>query len=388
MSINENLTPHFTVDNALFANWRSENGWGTPKRYLEVDDTMTADSAYRYVSEGIGLLWRGDFQNGRQLLQALTRRVDKRPPKLGDLAYPERFHRIRLNRAQRARTLGMLLIPFEAGHQLTHRRAPDVALACQEAYGDCNLAYVTPFTELLGVISAHEWRKKGIYIAALEGNIHAHYGVFAPTRNEYLDLIMRAPLARTELAMDIGTGTGVIALALAKRGIKKIIATDNNPRAIASASGNVGFFGLTKQIEIQQTDLFPAERSAPIQQADLIVCNPPWIPGKPSSLLETAVYDPDQQMLRGFVKQVGQHLKRDGEVWLVMSDLAEHLGLRLREDLLTLFADGGLEVIDRLEVKPVHKKINDADDPLAALRSKEMTSLWRLKVIHNGHTQT
>jgi len=112
MSISENLTPHFTVDNALFANWRSENGWGTPKRYLEVDDTMTADSAYRYVSEGIGLLWRGDFQNGRQLLQALTRRVDKRPPKLGDLAYPERFHRIRLNRAQRARTLGMLLIPF------------------------------------------------------------------------------------------------------------------------------------------------------------------------------------------------------------------------------------------------------------------------------------
>jgi methylase of polypeptide subunit release factors len=380
MSISENLTPHFTVDNALFANWRSENGWGAPKRYLEADDTMTADTAYRYVSEGIGLLWQGDFHNGRQLLQALTRRLDKRPPKLGDFAYPERFHRIRLNRAQRARALGMLLLAFEAGHVLAHRRAPDVALACQEAYGASDVPYVVPFTELLGVISAHEWRKKGLHIAALDGNVHAHYGVFAPTRNEYLDLIMQAALPPAQLAMDIGTGTGVIALALAKRGIRKIIATDNNPRAIASASSNVALFGFTPQIEIQQSDLFPEQQSGSVQQADLIVCNPPWIPGKPSSLLETAVYDPEQRMLRGFVRQVAQHLKPNGEAWLVLSDLAEHLGLRQRGDLLKLFADSGLRVIDRLEVKPTHRKINDADDPLAALRSKEMTSLWRLKV--------
>ena len=89
-------------------------------------------------------------------------------------------------------------------------------------------------------------------------------------------------------------------------------------------------------------------------------------------------------MLRGFIQQVGQHLTPSGEAWLVLSDLAEHLGLRHREDLLSLFFDSGLEVIDRLETKPTHRKIKDADDPLAALRSKEMTSLWRLKLAHTA----
>jgi len=41
---------------------------------------MAADTAYRLACEGTGLLWRGDFQNARQMVQALARRIDK-PPK-------------------------------------------------------------------------------------------------------------------------------------------------------------------------------------------------------------------------------------------------------------------------------------------------------------------
>ena len=354
--------------------WRSENGWAPPKRCLVADDTMTADTAYRYASEGVGLIWTGDFQNARQLLNALGRRTAKRRVKYADMPYPERFHQVRLARAQRARTLGMLLLPVQAAHALQHRRAPDVSEACVAAYGQDQTGYVVPMSELLGVISAYEWRKKGVHIPALHASIHAHYGVFAPVRAEYLDLIMRAKIGKITQAFDIGTGTGVIAALLAERGVEHVIATDSNPKAIDCARENIRALKLENQIKLRVADLFPDG------QADLIVCNPPWLPGRPASSLEHAIYDQDQRMLNGLLRGAGAHLKPDGEVWLILSDLAEHLQLRSRADLLALFDDAGLDVTERLDTRPVHPKSKDEEDPLADARRLEVTSLWRLKV--------
>ena len=61
--------------------WRAENGSPAPKKVLLADDTLTADIAYKLACEGCALLWQGDFQNARQLLQALMRRCD-RPAKV------------------------------------------------------------------------------------------------------------------------------------------------------------------------------------------------------------------------------------------------------------------------------------------------------------------
>jgi hypothetical protein len=90
------------------------------------DDQTPADTAFRLASEGTALLWRGDFQNARQLLQAMARRVDRKPKKAPKPAasLTEAFHKHRLAQSQRARTLGMLLLPFEAGHVVPLRRAP------------------------------------------------------------------------------------------------------------------------------------------------------------------------------------------------------------------------------------------------------------------------
>ena len=63
------------------ARWRSEGGAPPPRRVTVADDRITADAAYRLASEGTALLWRGDFQNARQLLQAMARRIDRKPRK-------------------------------------------------------------------------------------------------------------------------------------------------------------------------------------------------------------------------------------------------------------------------------------------------------------------
>ncbi len=356
--------------------WRSENGWAPPKRCVTADDTMTADIAYRLASEGVGLIWTGDFQNARQLLQAMARRVAKRRTKFAEMPYPDRFHQVRVARAQRARTLGMLCLPFGAHHTLTHRRAPNVQDVCAQAHGDSDTGYVMPMTELLGLVSAYEWRKSGITINGLKTPIHAHYGVFAPTRHEYLELVRRTPLPAPVIAsaFDIGTGTGVLAALLVQKGAHHVIATDTSSRALACAKQNIDTLGLNEKITLEQADLFPAGH------ADLIVCNPPWLPGKPTSALEHAIYDQDQKMLTGFLNGLAAHLHPNGQGWLILSDLAEHLHLRSREQLLEQIESAGLVVIDKHDIRPTHPKSKDDEDPLADARQAETTSLWCLGV--------
>ena len=83
-------------------------------------------------------------------------------------------------------------------------------------------------------------------------------------------------------------------------------------------------------------------------------------------------------MLRAFLSGLPAHLEPGGEGWLILSDLAEHLGLRTRSELLAAFDAAGLKVVDRSDVRPNHPRVSDATDPLHAARAAEVTSLWRL----------
>lgn len=363
------------------ARWRSENGSPPPPRVVVADDSLTADAAYRLVCEGSALLWRGDFHNARQLLQALSRRIDRksrrneRKPAKPATSPTEIFHQHRQTQGQRARILGMLLLPLGSDYRVPLGRAPDVRTACIEAYGPCgDEPSLVSLRELLGLVGAHEWRKKGVPIPALDERIHPHYGVFSPVRGEYVQLVAEAPLPATELAFDIGTGTGVLAAVLARRGVARIVATDLDPRALACARENIARLGFNGQVEVVPTDLFPPGR------ASLIVCNPPWIPARPSAALEYAIYDPDSQMLRGFINGLAEHLIPEGEGWLILSDIAEHLGLRSRDELLAAIDGAGLKVVGKIDIRPHHPKATDTTDPLHAARAAETTSLWRLAV--------
>jgi methylase of polypeptide subunit release factors len=174
------------------------------------------------------------------------------------------------------------------------------------------------------------------------------------------------------MAFDIGTGTGVLAAVLARRGIARVVATDQDPRALACARENISRLDLDAHVQVLEADLFPPGR------APLIVCNPPWLPGRASSPIERAVYDEGSGMLRGFLSGLAAHLAPGGEGWLILSDFAEHLGLRTREELLALIEGAGLKVKGRVDARPHHPKVADVDDPLHAARAKEVTSLWRL----------
>jgi methylase of polypeptide subunit release factors len=373
----ENEVPHTAL-------WRSDQA--LPARVVLADDTLAADTAYRLACEGTGLLWRGDFQNARQLLQAMTRRLEKsakaraKKPSSTDTTLPgAAFHKHRQAQAQRTRVLSQVLIELNADYGIDLRRAPDARLACAQAFGASNSERsVISLRALQGVIGAFEWRKNGVPLPALgeDLRIHPHYGVFSPVRGEYVSLLQQAPLPAAfqaeRTAFDIGVGTGVLSAVLARRGAQRIVATDMSVRALACAQDNLQRLGLQNHVELLQADLFPAG------QAALIVCNPPWLPARPTSLLEQAVYDEGSQMLKGFLSGLAAHLSSGGEGWLILSDIAEHLGLRSREDLLGWIEQAGLKVLGRHDARPTHAKAHDTTDPLHQARSREVTSLWRL----------
>lgn len=365
--------------------WRSERGAPVPQRVVLADDTLSADSAYRLACAGTGMLWRGDFQNARLLLQALARRCDA-PKKVrrASKTHPEvtrtpqeNFHLHRQAQSQRARTLSMILIQVNPDRQISLRRAPDWRDAMKAAWGPAGTTgCVTSLRELLGLVGAHEWQQKGMAISALgsapHNRIHPSYGVFSPVRGEYIQLVADAPLPSKALAFDIGVGTGILSAVLAKRGVKRVVGTDLDLRALSCAKDNVQRLGLNDQVELVQANLFP-EGKAP-----LIVCNPPWLPARASAPIERAIYDENSAMLKGFLAGLAAHLEPQGEGWLILSDLAEHLGLRTRAELEMWIAEGGLKVIGKLDTKAEHKKVQDESDPLHAARAAEVTSLWRL----------
>src|SRR5690606_4515625 len=127
------------------------------------------------------------------------------------------------------------------------------------------------------------------------------------------------------------------------RGIPQIVATDVDASALACAQENFDRLRLNEHIELVPTDMFPAGR------ADLIVCNPPWLPARPTSRIEHAIYDPEGQMLNAFLRGLPEHLEPGGEAWLIMSDLAELLGLREPNYLVEAINQAGLHVVGTLE---------------------------------------
>lgn len=351
------------------APWRSESRHAPPKAVLPVTH-IGAAAALQHLHRHTALLWRGDYHQGRQLLAAVKKRVRQKCKPAAD------FHTLRMQQAQHSRLFHLILVEIRPGGIVNNRRAPDVAAALADVYGTPdNAPFLLPLQALLGFIGAHEWHKTGVPVAALGGaRIHVPFGVFSPLRGEYLDLVAQAPLApHWRTAWDIGTGSGVLAAILARRGLA-VTGTDTNPRALRCARANLQ--GLQLAAQLCDADLFPAEGTA-----DLIVCNPPWLPAQPTSDIETALYDPKHGMLRRFLAAAPARLNAGGEIWLVMSDLAEHLGLRHADELPQWIQDAGLRVVGRSTAVPQHRKAYRTDDPLHAARSRETTSLWRLAAV-------
>ncbi len=264
--------------------------------------------------------------------------------------------------------LGGLLVELDAEYRLVLGHAAKVRDSCEAAWGlpDGEPSLV-PLRELLGVIGAHEWQRRGIEIPGL-GRIHPRYGVFAPTRPTYVELVAEAPAPEGKSVLDIGTGTGVLACLMAKRGARQVMAIDSDPRAVQCARENIARLGLDDRVRVKHGDLF-AEVSA-----DLYLFNPPWLPGTPRTPIEHGIFDPKSVLLGRYLSGLGKRLTPGAEGWLVLSDLGEQLGLRAPNEVDERAGQQGLRLAWKRS-RPATTAPAEADDPISVARSREQVVL-------------
>ncbi|MDX2011337.1 MAG: class I SAM-dependent methyltransferase [Myxococcaceae bacterium] len=352
--------------------FQSESGEAPPSAVIEVDDRLTAEDALRRVRRGEWLWHRGTWHNARQLLAAMGRRLKRPAPAATAL---EAFRQERRARQLEHETLSRILVGLDARWGLLLQKAPGLAEACQAAWGSpSGQLTLTPLKTLLGLQGAWEWHRKGLEVPLLRGRLHPAFGVYTPTRTDYVELFAHVAGVRGATVFDVGTGTGVLSFVLLQRGAARVVATDVEPRAVACARDNAARLGLSNRVLVEERSLFPPGR------ADLVVCNPPWVPEPPKNRFDVAVFDEGSAFVLGFLSGLAEHLTPAGRGLLVISDLAVHLGLRPAGWLEVAVAEAGLAVSRRWSTTPSHARARDRSDPLHAARSREVTTLYELVV--------
>lgn len=350
--------------------FQSESDEPAPAQLVEVDDRLTADDALKRVRRGETLWYRGTFLNAKQLVSAMGRRLPKPPAAKTAL---DAFRQERRSRQLEHATLSKIVVGLDAEYRLLLAGAPRVSEGCRLLWGPPRGPLtVTALKTVLGLIGAEAWREKGLEVPGLEGRLHPAFGVYTPTRAEYVELLTRVRDVKGSTVFDIGTGTGVLSFVLLQRGASRAIGTDVEARAVVCAQSNAKALGLSGRFTAMERALFPEGR------ADLVVCNPPWIPEAPKNRFDVAVFDADQAFLRGFLSELPQHLTQTGRGLLIISDLAELLGLRQPGALVQLIEASGLTIARTHTTKAKHGKAKDREDPLHAARSKETTTLYEL----------
>lgn len=150
--------------------------------------------------------------------------------------------------------------------------------------------------------------------------------------------------AGTPSAVDIGTGTGAIALSLALEGaFAPVVATDLSGAALALAAENVTRTGAIGRVELRQGDLFQALRSE--ERFDVVVSNPPYVAEHERAGLapEVVEHEPESALfagrdglavLQGLVDGAAAHLLPGGL-------LALEVGLEQAETVAAAIAASG-----------------------------------------------
>lgn len=137
-------------------------------------------------------------------------------------------------------------------------------------------------------------------------------------------LIHETDLVRDRTVLEIGTGSGLVALCCLHAKARRVVATDVNPNAIANVRYNAEMLDLLNRLETRPVPLRSPSAFAVLQPAerfDLIISNPPWEDQQPESIDEYALYDDGFRLLDSLLSQLGDRLNPKGTALLAYGNV-------------------------------------------------------------------
>lgn len=349
-----------------------------PPEIQVFDDQARASQLHEAFGKGIWTEYRGSYPGLLRTYKTLTSRVAVKSVRfakmksMGDLVIDpasediaELWEESREEKAQRSDRVNRLHLRVNMKGECTE--VPDFPatrslvrlMDSPEIPADVTGALV-PYHVVRAMRSADEWENKGVPVAALGGaSLHPRFGVFPPTRQDYIDLFAAhlpsicSTLPSPWHAEDLGSGSGILSFLLAKNGAASVHGLDISLAAVESAAADAKRLSLSSIASFYVADLtqkLTAEQAVSLPRPHLIVCNPPWLEGECTSLLDGAVYDPDYIMLRSSLLYARRRLHPEGRLLMIYSDLAVHLGFCEPTFLATTAAQAGFRVLQKFRL--------------------------------------
>ena len=174
-------------------------------------------------------------------------------------------------------------------------------------------------------------------------------------------------------AIDIGIGSGILSFQMLQHGFEYVIGTDINPNVIIGLTEAIKGNEKYSKLSIIHGNLFANCNTL----TELIVFNPPWLPASHEVKgLESAIYY-NSDLFSDFFKEAKKHLKSNGKIVLLFSNLAQITNVSESNPIEKEIAEGGRFKLDLLLEKPV-RSASKKTKRNQNWRSSEVVELWVL----------
>ena len=324
---------------------------GKVSEFEAVEATEAPSRVLRRLKAGVGVVLYGPYPYVDGVYRYCQRFEKELVARDAFHEIENRFERMAAMTAARKQRLHRLFVAAEDEELVRVRDTPEIAGWTQwleEPFrGQRNLI---PVRRLQRILTDMRRMKEGLRIDALSDTITVLPHVYIPSDQSVINMFAAKQEAIAgKRVLDMGTGTGVLALLAARFGASEVTASDNNPNAVENARLNVKRFGMEDVVRAcGPSDLFEALAG---EVFDLILFNAPWVHGKATTLYDRAIYDEGYALIRRFFASVGDHLAADGRIVLQYSNISELKGEGSISHLKEVIAEAGLEIGDVAQVR-------------------------------------